>query len=51
MKNVDEAKKHFVDCRKCKYCLKKIDLKTINEHDCLKNILEIKNKNEELTFA
>ena len=43
--NVEEAKTHFVVCRKCKFCFQKIDLKTINDHDCLKNILEIKNQN------
>ena len=51
MENVNEAKEHFAECRKCKYCLQKIDLKKLNEHDCHKNILEINNKNEELSFA
>jgi len=51
LENVNEAKEHFAECRKCKYCLQKIDLKTVNEHDCHKNILEIKNKNEKLSFA
>jgi hypothetical protein len=51
LENVDEAKAHFSECIKCKFCHQDIYLKSINEHDCLKNILEIKNKNEELTFT
>ena len=38
LENINEAKAHFDECRKCKFCLCKIDLKTINEHDCHKNI-------------
>ena len=28
--NVENAKAHFDECRKCKFCLQNLDLQTIN---------------------